>query len=115
MAKESENKAFYTSFCQHYNALFDGFFEEINEYKTSAKEEKKRAKCWAKCWLQPYIMLSICLERGRVSCGGLNDLDPVTVTTKTLDNAENAETLKELFNFDLKELQVLIDFLKQTQ
>ncbi len=111
MAKESENKAFYTSFCQHYNAFLDKVFKEINEYKTSVKEERKRR---AKCWLQPYITLSICLKEGIVPCGGLNDLDPVTVTTKTLDKT-NTETLKKLFNFDLKELQALINFLKQTQ
>ncbi len=50
MAKESENKAFYTSFCQHYNAFLDKVFKEINEDKTSAKEERKRR---AKCWLHP--------------------------------------------------------------
>ncbi len=112
MAKESENKAFYASFCQHYNTLLDKVFKEINEDKTSAKEERKRR---AKCWLQPYIMLSICLEKGIVPCGGLNDLDPVTATTKTLGKPKNTEILKKLFNFDLKELQALIDFLKQTQ
>ncbi len=62
----------------------------------------------------PYITLSICLKRGRVPCGGLNDLDPVTATTETLDRLKNTN-LKKLFNFDLKELQALIDFLKQTQ
>ncbi len=111
MAKESENKAFYASFCQHYNTLLDKVFEEINEAKTSDKEERKRR---AKCWLQPYITLSICLKRGRVPCGGLNDLDPVTATTETLDRLKNTN-LKKLFNFDLRELQALIDFLKQTQ
>ncbi|GAA7437592.1 hypothetical protein ID1001_02740 [Helicobacter pylori] len=111
MAKESENKAFYTSFYQHYNALLDKVFEENNEDKTFVRKERKKR---TKCWLQPYITLSICLERDFVPCG-LNDLDPVTATTKMLDKSNNAEILKKLFNFDLKELQALIDFLKQTQ
>ncbi len=115
MAKESENKAFYASFYQHYNALLDKVFEENNEDKTFVKKEKKRAKCRAKCWLQPYITLSICLKRGCVPCGGLNDLDPVTATTETLGKLKNTKILKKLFNFDLKKLQALIDFLKQTQ
>ncbi|PDW27686.1 hypothetical protein BB455_00970, partial [Helicobacter pylori] len=68
MAKESENKAFYTSFRQHYNALFD----EVKQIKPIQSEQKKRTKCW----LQPYITLSVCLERGFIPCG-LNDLDPV--------------------------------------
>ncbi|PDW46423.1 DUF3226 domain-containing protein [Helicobacter pylori] len=107
MAKESENKAFYTSFRQHYNALFDEAFEEINGDETSVKREKKRTKCW----LQPYITLSICLKRGFIPCG-LNDLDPVTATAKMLDKPKNTEILKKFFNFDSKELQALIDFLK---
>ncbi len=100
MAKESENKAFYTSFRQHYNTLFN----EVKQIKPIQSEQKRRAKCW----LQPYIMLSVCLERGFVPCG-LNDLDPIITTTKILER--NTEMLKKLFNFDLKKLQTLIDFL----
>ncbi|GAA7034102.1 hypothetical protein ID0178_00300 [Helicobacter pylori] len=107
IAKESENEAFYTSFRQHYNAFFDEVFEEINENKTSVRREKKCAKCW----LCPYITLSVCLKRGFVPCG-LSDLDPVAAIIKILDNRENKEILKKLFNFDSKKLQALIDFLK---
>ncbi|TPH53081.1 DUF3226 domain-containing protein [Helicobacter pylori] len=107
MAKESENKAFYTSFRQHYNAFFDEVSEKMNQGETSVKREKKRTKCW----LQPYITLSICLKRGFIPCG-LNDLDPVTATAKMLDKPKNTEILEKFFNFDSKELQALIDFLK---
>ncbi|EJB75396.1 hypothetical protein HPHPA27_1579 [Helicobacter pylori Hp A-27] len=103
MAKESENKAFYTSFRQHYNTLFN----EVKQIKPIQSEQKKRAKCW----LQPYITLSVCLERGFVPCG-LNDLDPVSTTAKMIDKPKNTEILKKLFNFDLTELQALIDFLR---
>ncbi|UOS32741.1 hypothetical protein MPG02_07280 [Helicobacter pylori] len=103
MAKESENKAFYTSFRQHYNTLFN----EVKQIKSIQSEQKKRAKCW----LQPYITLSVCLERGFVPCG-LNDLDPVSTTAKMIDKPKNTEILKKFFNFDLTELQALIDFLK---
>ncbi len=103
MAKESENEAFYTSFRQHYNALFN----EVKQIKPIQSEQKKRTKCW----LHPYITLSICLERGFVPCE-LNDLDPVTTTTKMLDEPKDTEILKKFFNFNLKELQALIDFLK---
>ncbi|MCQ2901665.1 hypothetical protein JT201_07085 [Helicobacter pylori] len=103
MAKESENKAFYTSFRQHYNTLFN----EVKQIKPIQSEQKKRTKCW----LQPYITLSVCLERGFIPCG-LNDLDPVSTTAKMLDKPKNTEILKKFFNFDLKELQALIDFLK---
>ncbi|WRA45063.1 hypothetical protein KVM70_07660 [Helicobacter pylori] len=103
MAKESENKAFYTSFRQHYNALFD----EVKQIKPIQSEQKKRTKCW----LQPYITLSVCLERGFIPCG-LNDLDPVTATAKMIDKPKNTEILEKFFDFDLKELQALIDFLK---
>ncbi|RVZ58324.1 hypothetical protein EC568_02355 [Helicobacter pylori] len=103
MAKESENKAFYTSFRQHYNTLFN----EVKQIKPIQSEQKKRAKCW----LQPYITLSVCLERGFIPCG-LNDLDPVSTTTKMVDKPKNTEVLKKFFNFDSKELQALIDFLK---
>ncbi|WP_121010413.1 DUF3226 domain-containing protein [Helicobacter pylori] len=103
MAKESENKAFYTSFHQHYNTLFN----EVKQIKPIQSEQKRRAKCW----LQPYIMLSVCLERGFIPCG-LNDLDPVSTTTKMIDKPKNTEILKKFFNFDSKELQALIDFLK---
>ncbi|MCQ2923041.1 hypothetical protein JT090_03370 [Helicobacter pylori] len=103
MAKESENKAFYTSFRQHYNTLFN----EVKQIKPIQSEQKKRTKCW----LQPYITLSVCLERGFIPCG-LNDLDPVSTTTKMVDKPKNTEVLKKFFNFDSKELQALIDFLK---
>ncbi len=56
MAKESENKAFYENFRQHYNE----FFNRIKQIKPIQSEQKKRTKCW----LQPYITLSVCLERG---------------------------------------------------
>lgn len=103
MVKESENKAFYTSFRQHYNTLFN----EVKQIKPIQSEQKKRTKCW----LQPYITLSICLKRGFIPCG-LNDLDPVSTTTKMIDKPKNTEILKKFFNFDSKELQALIDFLK---
>ncbi|GAA8145728.1 hypothetical protein HpKG115_21600 [Helicobacter pylori] len=107
MAKTSENEAFYTSLCQLYNAFFDEALKEINEDKTSVRREKKRTKYW----LHPYTTLSVCLERSFVPCG-LSDLDPVTTTTKMLDDPESIKILKKSFNFDLKELQALIDFLK---
>ncbi|WQT10433.1 hypothetical protein E5D82_07590 [Helicobacter pylori] len=103
MAKESDNEEFYTSFRQHYNALFD----EVKQIKPIQSEQKKRTKCW----LHPYITLFICLKRGFISCG-LNDLDPVTATAKMIDKPKNTEILKELFNFDLTELQALVDFLR---
>ncbi len=89
--------------------LMDTLKKSMN-IKHLVRKRKKRAKCW----LQPYITLSICLKRGFVPCG-LNDLDPVIATTKTLGKLKNTDILKELFNFDLKKLQALIDFLKQTQ
>ncbi|GAA7119030.1 hypothetical protein Kyoto74B_05180 [Helicobacter pylori] len=108
MAKESENKAFYTSFRQHYDTLLDEAFEETNQNQTPiTREQKKRAKCW----LQPYITLSVCLNRGFVPCG-LNDLDPVSTTAKMIDKPKNTEILKKFFNFDLTEFQALIDFLR---
>ncbi len=55
MAKESENKAFYQVFCESY----EEFFRKIKQIKPIQSEQKKRAKCW----LQPYITLSVCLER----------------------------------------------------
>ncbi|WQZ98906.1 hypothetical protein KVM80_07840 [Helicobacter pylori] len=102
MAKESENKAFYEVFCESYKE----FFNKIKQIKPIQSEQKKRAKCW----LQPYITLSVCLERGFVPCG-LNDLDPVSTTAKMIDKPKNTEILKKFFNFDLTELQALIDFL----
>ncbi|WP_120862641.1 DUF3226 domain-containing protein [Helicobacter pylori] len=102
MAKESENEAFYTKFRQHYNTLFN----EVKQIKPIQSEQKKRTKCW----LQPYITLSVCLERGFIPCG-LNDLDPVSTTTKMIDKPKNTEILKKFFNFGSKELQALIDFL----
>ncbi|GAA8264017.1 hypothetical protein HpNP110_04420 [Helicobacter pylori] len=83
------------------------FLMKSNKSNLSNQNKKKRAKCW----LHPYITLSICLERGFVPCE-LNDLDPVTTTTKMLDEPKDTEILKKFFNFNLKELQALIDFLK---
>ncbi|WP_187894416.1 DUF3226 domain-containing protein [Helicobacter pylori] len=103
MAKESENQAFYKVFCESY----EEFFRKIKQIKPIQSEQKKRTKCW----LQPYITLSVCLERGFVPCG-LNDLDPVSTTAKMIDKPKNTEILKKFFNFDSKELQALIDFLK---
>ncbi|GAA7145002.1 hypothetical protein ID0397_00940 [Helicobacter pylori] len=103
MAKESENKAFYTSFRQHYNTLFN----EVKQIKPIQSEQKKRTKCW----LHPYITLSICLNKGFIPCG-MDDLDPTEATTKIADEQRNTEILKKLFDFDLTELQALIDFLR---
>ncbi|WP_120803371.1 DUF3226 domain-containing protein [Helicobacter pylori] len=103
MAKESENQAFYKVFCESY----EKFFRKIKQIKPIQSEQKKRTKCW----LQPYITLSVCLERGFVPCG-LNDLDPVSTTAKMIDKPKNTEILKKFFNFDSKEFQALIDFLK---
>ncbi len=100
MAKESENKAFYKGFCESY----EEFFNKIKQIKPIQSEQKRRAKCW----LQPYIIIMLCLERGFIPCG-LNDLDPITTTTKILE--KNTEILKKLFHFDLEKLQTLIDFL----
>ncbi|MBM0604937.1 DUF3226 domain-containing protein [Helicobacter pylori] len=107
MVKESENKAFYTSFCQHYDTLLDGAFEETNQNQTPIRREQKKR---TKCWLHPYITLSICLKRGFIPCG-MDDLDPTEATAKIAEQ-RNAEILKKLFNFDLKKLQALIDFLR---
>ncbi|GAA8618633.1 hypothetical protein HpBT320_04920 [Helicobacter pylori] len=41
MAKESENKAFYTSFRQHYDTLLDEAFEETNQNQTPIRREQK--------------------------------------------------------------------------
>ncbi|WQW45319.1 hypothetical protein KVM81_07520 [Helicobacter pylori] len=110
MAKESENKAFYTSFRKHYDRLLNEVFEETNQNQTpNRREQKKRAKCW----LHPYITLSICLKRGFIPCG-MDDLDPTDATAKIAEQ-RNTEILKELFNFDLKKLQAPIktlDFYK---
>ncbi|GAA7941168.1 hypothetical protein COL447_00680 [Helicobacter pylori] len=84
-----------------------GVFSQNQTNQTYSIRTKKRTKCW----LQPYITLSVCLERGFIPCG-LNDLDPVTATAKMLDKPKNTEILKKFFNFDSKELQALIDFLK---
>ncbi|WQX13738.1 hypothetical protein E5P71_07380 [Helicobacter pylori] len=102
MAKESENEAFYQVFCESY----EEFFSKIKQIKSIQSEQKKRAKCW----LQPYITLSVCLERGFVPCG-MDDLDSTDATAKIAEQG-NTEILKKLFNFDLKKLQALIDFLK---
>ncbi|GAA9148111.1 hypothetical protein BTM352_00190 [Helicobacter pylori] len=107
MAKESENKAFYTSFRQHYDTLLDEAFEETNQNQTPIRREQKKH---AKCWLQPYITLSICLKRGFIPCG-MDDLNPTEATAKIAEQ-RNTEILKKLFNFDSTELQALIDFLR---
>ncbi len=107
MAEESENKEFYTSFRQHYDTLLNEAFEEINQNRTpNRREQKKRTKCW----LHPYITLSICLNKGFIPCG-MNDLDPTEATAKIAEQ-RNTEILEKLFNFDLTELQALIDFLR---
>ncbi len=107
MAKESENKAFYTSFRQHYDTLLDEAFEETNQNQTPIRREQKKR---TKCRLQPYIMLSICLKKGFISCG-MDDLNPTEAAAKIAEQ-RNTEILKKLFNFDLTELQALIDFLR---
>ncbi len=107
MAKESENKAFYTSFRQHYDTLLDEAFEETNQNQTPIRREQKKR---TKCRLQPYITLSICLKKGFISCG-MDDLNPTEATDKIAEQ-RNTEILKKLFNFDLTELQALIDFLR---
>ncbi|GAA8626109.1 hypothetical protein oki2_03090 [Helicobacter pylori] len=43
MAKESENKAFYTSFRQHYDTLLDEASEEIHQNQTLIRREQKNA------------------------------------------------------------------------
>ncbi|WRC40305.1 hypothetical protein E5L16_07525 [Helicobacter pylori] len=107
MAKESENKDFYTIFRQHYDTLLDEAFEETNQNQTPIRREQKKR---TKCWLHPYITLSICLNRGFIPCG-MDDLDPTEATAKIAEQ-RNTEILKKLFNFDLKKLQALIDFLR---
>ncbi|WP_120880557.1 DUF3226 domain-containing protein [Helicobacter pylori] len=107
MAKESENKAFYTSFRQHYDTLLDEAFEETNQNQTPIRREQKKR---TKYRLQPYITLSICLKKGFISCG-MDDLNPTEATAKIAEQ-RNTEILKKLFNFDLTELQALIDFLR---
>ncbi|GHQ97318.1 hypothetical protein VN1241_04440 [Helicobacter pylori] len=107
MAKESENKAFYTSFRQHYDTLLDEAFEETDQNQTPIRREQKKR---TKYRLQPYITLSICLKKGFISCG-MDDLNPTEATAKIAEQ-RNTEILKKLFNFDLTELQALIDFLR---
>ncbi|GAA8650597.1 hypothetical protein BTM285_05900 [Helicobacter pylori] len=107
MAKESENKKFYTSFRQHYDTLLDEAFEETNQNQTPIRREQKKR---TKYWLQPYITLSICLKRGFIPCG-MDDLNPTEATAKIAEQ-RNTEILKKLFNFDSTELQTLIDFLR---
>ncbi|WP_231202814.1 DUF3226 domain-containing protein [Helicobacter pylori] len=107
MAKESENKAFYTSFRQHYDTLLDEAFEETNQNQAPIRREQKKR---TKCRLQPYITLSICLKKGFISCG-MDDLNPTEATAKIAEQ-RNTEILKKLFNFDLTKLQALIDFLR---
>ncbi len=49
-------------------------------------------------------------NEGFISCG-MDDLNPTEATTKIAEQ-RNTEILKKLFNFDLTELQALIDFLR---
>ncbi|GAA9475654.1 hypothetical protein HpHA294_06810 [Helicobacter pylori] len=51
------------------------------------------------------------MKKGFIPCG-MDDLNPTEATAKILDEQRNTEILKKLFNFDLTELQALIDFLK---
>ncbi len=55
---------------------------------------------------------AFCLFRERFCSLWVNDLDPVSTTAKMIDKPKNTEILKKLFNFDLTELQALIDFLR---
>ncbi len=96
-------KRFTQASANYYNTLFN----EIKQIKPIQSEQKKRAKCW----LHPYITLSICLNKGFIPCG-MDDLDPTEATTKIADEQRNTEILKKLFDFDLTELQALIDFLR---
>ncbi|GAA9200968.1 hypothetical protein BTM366_05150 [Helicobacter pylori] len=82
--------------------------EETNQNQTPIRREQKKR---TKCRLQPYITLSICLKRGFIPCR-MDDLNPTEATAKILDEQRNTEILKKLFNFDLTELQALIDFLR---
>ncbi|WP_104760760.1 DUF3226 domain-containing protein [Helicobacter cetorum] len=102
IAKQSENKAYYEKFREHYDKLFS----EINKIKAIQNEQKKRSKCW----LHPYIMLFVCLERGFVPCG-ITDLDSIATAAKILDDPKNVEILKRLFDFEAKELEPLVKFL----
>ncbi len=81
--------------------------EETNQNQTPIRREQKKR---TKCRLQPYITLSICLKKGFISCG-MDDLNPTEATAKIAEQ-RNTEILKKFFNFDLTELQALIDFLK---
>ncbi|AFI05777.1 DUF3226 domain-containing protein [Helicobacter cetorum] len=103
IAKQSENKACYEKFREHY----DNLFNEIKEIKSIKKEQKTRSKYW----LYPYIMLFVCLRRSFVPCG-MTDLDSIATAAKILDDPKNVEILKKLFNFEAKELDPLIEFLK---
>ncbi len=107
MAKESENEAFYTKFRQHYDTLLDEAFEETNQNQTPIRRGQKNV---LNVGYKPYITLSVCLERGFVPCG-MDDLDPTEAIDKIAEQ-RNTEILKKFFNFDSKELQALIDFLK---
>ncbi len=92
---------------KYYDTLLDEAFEETNQDQTpNRREQKKRAKCW----LHPYITLSICLKKGFIPCG-MDDLNPTEAIAKIAEQ-RNTEILKKLFNFDLKKLQALIDFLR---
>ncbi|GAA7168125.1 hypothetical protein ID0406_02560 [Helicobacter pylori] len=51
------------------------------------------------------------MNKGFIPCG-MDDLDPTEATTKIADEQRNTEILKKLFDFDLTELQALIDFLR---
>ncbi len=87
--------------------LLDEAFEETNQNQTPIRREQKKR---TKYRLQPYITLSICLKKGFISCG-MDDLNPTEATAKIAEQ-RNTEILKKLFNFDLTELQALIDFLR---
>lgn len=87
--------------------FLDEAFEETNQNQTPIRREQKNAP---NAGLQPYITLSICLKKGFISCG-MDDLNPTEATAKIAEQ-RNTEILKKLFNFDLTELQALIDFLK---
>ncbi|GHR98735.1 hypothetical protein VN1281_01370 [Helicobacter pylori] len=79
--------------------------EETNQNQTPIRREQKKR---TKCWLQLYITLSICLKKGFISFR-MDDLNPTEATAKIAEQ-RNTEILKNFFNFDLTELQALIDF-----
>ncbi|GAA8784784.1 hypothetical protein BTM142_05210 [Helicobacter pylori] len=106
MAKESENKKFYTSFRQHYDTLLDEAFEETNQNQTPIRREQKNVP---NAGYNP-ISRFLFVKRGFIPCG-MDDLNPTEATAKIAEQ-RNTEILKKLFNFDSTELQALIDFLR---